>query len=84
MGKRRRSLSIVLPFALLALLLTCCPKRPGTMGAAAPPPNYLIRQGVRENRITLISYGKERPMCSEHDEDCWAKNRRAHFLVKMQ
>ena len=44
--------------------------------------NYLVGQGVQANRITIISYGKERPICTEHTEACWAKNRRAHFLVK--
>jgi peptidoglycan-associated lipoprotein len=43
---------------------------------------YLVSQGVQANRITIISYGKERPSCTEHNEACWAKNRRAHFLVK--
>jgi peptidoglycan-associated lipoprotein len=43
---------------------------------------YLVAQGVQANRITIISYGKERPVCTEHNEACWAKNRRAHFLVK--
>jgi peptidoglycan-associated lipoprotein len=32
--------------------------------------------------LTLISYGEERPLCTERDEGCWVKNRRAHFLVK--
>ena len=45
---------------------------------------YLIGQGVQASRFTLISYGKERPMCAEHDEGCWAKNRRAHLLVKLR
>ncbi|HET8578686.1 MAG TPA: peptidoglycan-associated lipoprotein Pal [Methylomirabilota bacterium] len=44
--------------------------------------NYLVGQGVQANRITIISYGEERPQCTEHNEACWAKNRRAHFLVK--
>ncbi|MEX2224345.1 MAG: peptidoglycan-associated lipoprotein Pal [Candidatus Rokuibacteriota bacterium] len=44
--------------------------------------NYLVGQGVQASRITIISYGKERPTCTEHSEECWAKNRRAHFLVK--
>jgi peptidoglycan-associated lipoprotein len=44
--------------------------------------NYLVSQGVQANRITIISYGEERPQCTEHTESCWAKNRRAHFLVK--
>jgi peptidoglycan-associated lipoprotein len=44
--------------------------------------NYLVSQGVQANRITIISYGEERPQCNEKTEGCWAKNRRAHFLVK--
>jgi peptidoglycan-associated lipoprotein len=44
--------------------------------------NYLITQGVSGNRMTIVSYGEERPMCSEHKEPCWAKNRRVHFLSK--
>jgi peptidoglycan-associated lipoprotein len=44
--------------------------------------NYLVSQGVQANRITIISYGEERPQCTEHTESCWDKNRRAHFLVK--
>ena len=46
--------------------------------------NYLVAQGVQANRITIISYGKERPLCTEQTEACWAKNRRAHFLTKAQ
>jgi peptidoglycan-associated lipoprotein len=44
--------------------------------------NYLVSQGVQASRITIISYGEERPTCAEKSEECWAKNRRAHFLVK--
>ena len=44
--------------------------------------NYLVSQGVQAGRITIISYGEERPLCTEHTEVCWAKNRRAHFLSK--
>ena len=46
--------------------------------------NYLVGQGVAASRITVISYGKERPVCTEKTEACWAKNRRAHHLVKAQ
>ena len=46
--------------------------------------NYLLAQGLPAGRITIISYGKERPVCSEHAESCWARNRRAHFLIKSQ
>lgn len=44
--------------------------------------NYLVSRGVRAVRITILSYGEERPVCREHNEACWAKNRRAHFLVR--
>ena len=44
--------------------------------------SYLVAQGVQADRITLISYGKERPLCAEKNEQCWSKNRRAHFLAK--
>ena len=46
--------------------------------------NYLVAQGVQASRITIISYGKERPVCTEHNEGCWSNNRRAHFLTKAQ
>jgi len=44
--------------------------------------NYLVSQGVQASRITIISYGEERPQCAEKNEGCWSKNRRSHFLVK--
>jgi peptidoglycan-associated lipoprotein len=44
--------------------------------------DYLVARGIDTRRISLISYGKERPVCTEHSEACWARNRRAHFLVK--
>ncbi len=44
--------------------------------------NYLVSQGVQASRITIISYGEERPVCTEKTEECWSKNRRAQFLVK--
>lgn len=37
---------------------------------------YLVSIGVSSARIDTISYGKERPICSESTEDCWAQNRR--------
>jgi peptidoglycan-associated lipoprotein len=46
--------------------------------------NYLVSQGVQATRITIISYGEERPICTEHNEACWARNRRAHFLSKVR
>ncbi len=44
--------------------------------------NYLVSLGIDGGRITVISYGEERPLCTERAEACWAQNRRAHFLVK--
>jgi peptidoglycan-associated lipoprotein len=44
--------------------------------------NYLVSQGVQAGRITIISYGEERPVCTERTEACWGMNRRAHFLSK--
>ena len=44
--------------------------------------NYLVSRGIAASRITIVSYGEERPVCAEHQESCWAKNRRAHFLTK--
>ena len=44
--------------------------------------NYLVAQGIDSSRFTVVSYGKERPSCSEHNEACWAKNRRDRFLSK--
>jgi peptidoglycan-associated lipoprotein len=43
--------------------------------------NYLVNLGVKESRIKTISYGEERPFDPGHNEDAWAKNRRAHFTV---
>ena len=44
--------------------------------------DYLVALGVSGSRITVISYGKERPFASGHNESAWAKNRRAHMVVK--
>jgi peptidoglycan-associated lipoprotein len=46
--------------------------------------NYLVAQGVKADRISVISYGIERPSCSVHTEGCWSQNRRSQFLVKDQ
>ena len=42
---------------------------------------YYIKLGVPENRIATISYGEERPVCFEQNEECWSKNRRAETKV---
>jgi peptidoglycan-associated lipoprotein len=40
----------------------------------------LVQAGVSATRIRTISYGKEKPFCSESTESCWQQNRRAHFV----
>src|SRR5580704_1738027 len=40
---------------------------------------YLATMGLPGDQLRTISYGKEHPVCSDHDEDCWQKNRRAHL-----
>jgi peptidoglycan-associated lipoprotein len=42
--------------------------------------NYLVSLGIPAARIETVSWGKERPFCTEHDEECWHQNRRAHFV----
>ncbi len=44
--------------------------------------NYLVANGIEASRITTISYGKERPVCTEKNEACWSKNRNDTFLTK--
>lgn len=40
---------------------------------------FLTQIGVPAERMSTVSYGQERPVCTEHDETCWQKNRRAHL-----
>ena len=40
---------------------------------------FLVQIGVPAERLAIISYGQERPVCTDHDENCWQKNRRAHL-----
>ena len=45
--------------------------------------DYLVAEGgVHPSRITILSYGAERPQCTEESERCWSQNRRSSFLVK--
>jgi peptidoglycan-associated lipoprotein len=46
--------------------------------------DYLSALGVSATRMTTISYGKERPVAYGHDEEAWAKNRRANFVVTVK
>jgi peptidoglycan-associated lipoprotein len=43
--------------------------------------NALVTAGVAANRIRVVSYGKEKPFCSESTEECWQQNRRAGFTM---
>ena len=42
----------------------------------------LVAAGVNASRIKTISYGKEKPFCSESNEACWQQNRRGHFVYQ--
>jgi len=43
--------------------------------------DYLVSLGVDSGRVKTVSYGEERPFCTESNEACWAKNRRAHLVI---
>jgi peptidoglycan-associated lipoprotein len=42
---------------------------------------YLVSLGVSADRMSTVSYGKEKPFCGEHTEECWQTNRRGHFVM---
>lgn len=42
---------------------------------------YLVAQGVSAGRLETVSYGKERPICTESNEECWAQNRRGVSVI---
>jgi peptidoglycan-associated lipoprotein len=43
--------------------------------------DYLTSLGVDAGRLRTLSYGEERPVCTEVDESCWSQNRRAHMVI---
>ena len=43
--------------------------------------SYLSSLGVRSSRMMVQTYGEEKPLCTEQDETCWQRNRRAHFVL---
>jgi peptidoglycan-associated lipoprotein len=43
--------------------------------------DYLSLLGVSLSRISIMTYGEERQACTQSSEDCWQKNRRAHFVL---
>jgi peptidoglycan-associated lipoprotein len=43
--------------------------------------DYLVQVGIGTNQLAVVSYGKDKPVCDEHDEACWQKNRRIHIVA---
>lgn len=41
---------------------------------------YLVSLGVSADRLSTVSFGKEKPFCNESNESCWQQNRRGHFV----
>lgn len=48
---------------------------------AASAKDYVVQLGISAARVSTISYGEEIPVCRESNEECWAQNRRARFVV---
>lgn len=43
--------------------------------------DYLVQVGISNTQLAVVSYGKDKPVCDEHDETCWQKNRRIHITA---
>jgi len=43
--------------------------------------DYLVNLGIGNDRIQVVSKGKEAPVCTDHTESCWQQNRRGHFVI---
>jgi peptidoglycan-associated lipoprotein len=43
--------------------------------------DYLVQVGIPDDQLSIISFGKDRPVCQEHDEACWQRNRRIHIVA---
>jgi peptidoglycan-associated lipoprotein len=46
--------------------------------------SYLVDLGVDAKRLAVTSYGKDRPFCREHSEDCYQQNRRGHLVLRVK
>ena len=46
--------------------------------------DYLVQVGIPSAQLSTVSYGKEKPVCDEHDEACWQKNRHIHIVAQNQ
>jgi peptidoglycan-associated lipoprotein len=45
---------------------------------------YLVGVGISDSQLAVISYGKDKPVCEDHDEACWQRNRRIHIVASAQ
>jgi peptidoglycan-associated lipoprotein len=43
--------------------------------------DFLASMGIPNAQLTIVSLGKDRPVCTDKTEDCWQKNRRAHLTA---
>ena len=48
---------------------------------AAAAKRYLANLGIDDNRMQTVSYGKEKPFCTQNDDSCWSQNRRDHLTM---
>ncbi len=44
--------------------------------------DYLVNAGVSASQLDTVSFGKENPVCTDHEESCWQKNRRVHIVAE--
>ena len=44
--------------------------------------DYYVKLGISADAISTVSYGEEKPACTDQTEDCWAKNRRSDTVLK--
>jgi peptidoglycan-associated lipoprotein len=51
---------------------------------AAAAKDYLVEVGIPSGQLNVKSYGKEKPVCEDHDEACWQRNRRVHIVALAQ
>ena len=51
------------------------------LGRAESLKKALLQQGVPEDRVKTISYGKEKPFCTEENDQCWQQNRVEHVAM---
>jgi peptidoglycan-associated lipoprotein len=48
---------------------------------AAAVKQFMVSLGIGADRLSTVSYGKEKPFCMESNESCWQQNRRGHFVM---